>query len=618
MHLRDLHLQRFRSFDESNVLFHPHLTALVGENNGGKSNIVDALRLLFQPANGRRELYCEESDIRRGSSEESFVLKATFDSLNPTEKGLLITAIPDPAKDQAVFGLTFDPLRRRDRPQYWAGKFEAEPETGSSDLIRHVYLPPLRDARRALASGNPTRIATLIRHFLDDSDQAQFKEKLKRFTEELRRNEQSQVLGDINKAVTTLLQDLTAGVRKQGAALGFSDTEELSDIARDLRFKLADAGLAPEELRHSGLGYANLLFMTTVMVELEKARQADLTLFLVEEPEAHLHPQLQMLVLDFLKEQAQKSAAKCVPAGQPYGRIQVIVTTHSPNLTAWVDVEHLVVMRTIKKDGDRRSSSAAVSVQNLSINKRNLCKISRYLDVTRSALVFGGRVLLLEGIAEALLMPAIAKRLFPKRETAASLDREDWKRFQGATIVTIDGVDFEPYLQLLLSESNAARIAERVVVVTDNDPKLTYDRKQKLEEKATGLGASSLLDVQVNAITLEQALFQPENEEILKAAFLDLHPNSEGKWNQRVAELPAPERPASFLGLFTEKSSPVRKGDYAQALAYRLDDKSADDIPRYLQKSEADIATAKEVYAAARTQFRSPEYLENAIRALVK
>ena len=52
---------------------------------------------------------------------------------------------------------------------------------------------------------------------------------------------------------------LTAGVRRQAASLGFANDEKLIDIARDLRFKLADHGIEPEDLRYSGHGYANLL-----------------------------------------------------------------------------------------------------------------------------------------------------------------------------------------------------------------------------------------------------------------------------------------------------------------------------------------------------------------------
>jgi putative ATP-dependent endonuclease of the OLD family len=57
MHIDCLRLQRFRSCADVTVRFHPELTVLVGENNGGKSNIVDALRLLTLPLSGRRDRY---------------------------------------------------------------------------------------------------------------------------------------------------------------------------------------------------------------------------------------------------------------------------------------------------------------------------------------------------------------------------------------------------------------------------------------------------------------------------------------------------------------------------------------------------------------------------------
>lgn len=616
MHLHKLHLQRFRSFADGTVCFHPYLTALVGENNGGKSNVIDALRLVVQPMNGRRDLYCEESDIRRGAAHASFVLDATFDALSPAQKGLLITAVPDPTKDEAVFGLTFDKTTERPRPQYWAGRFQASPEAGSTDLIRYVYLPPLRDAQRALASGNPTRIAALIRHFLGGQPEDMF-------AQGLQRNDTSPVLASINDAVKELLHDLTGGAREQEATLGFSSMETLNDIARDLRFKLADAGVDPEELRHSGLGYANLLFMTTVIVELEKASDADLTLFLVEEPEAHLHPQLQMLVLDFLQEKAKESAERKVSEGEPAGRIQVVVTTHSPNLTAWVKPEHLVAMRSTQQASEPRPVSVAISIQELGLKKRDLCKISRYLDVTRSAMVFGGRALLVEGIAETLLIPAMAKLLF-KELTKPGPDRDSWKRFQGATMVAIDGVDFEPYVDLLLKPVGPSRIADRVVVVTDKDPGVKGDRPQSLRDKARAYDALPFFSVHENAITLEESLYLRENETLLKAAYLDVRPGSRAKWEGEIESKPPAERPAEFLALFTAKSYPVRKGDFAQALANRLEKDLGDEVPDFLvpkhDEGEEKVAhaTALAAYVAARNAFKVPEYLEQAIRALVQ
>src|SRR3954463_14745732 len=99
MYLNGLRLQRFRSCADLWVPFRQDLTVLVGENNGGKSNIVDAIRLLTLPLNGRRERYAEDEDLRRGSAESSFTIEGRFCGLSDALKGLLIGAVSDPTAD---------------------------------------------------------------------------------------------------------------------------------------------------------------------------------------------------------------------------------------------------------------------------------------------------------------------------------------------------------------------------------------------------------------------------------------------------------------------------------------------------------------------------------------
>ena len=123
MYLSQIDLTNFRSFSRDKVDFEQGLTILVGENNGGKSNIIDAIRLISTPLSGRRELYCEQTDIRFSATQGIFKIVATFNSLSPPQQGRLLSATTDETLEEARFGLTYDATRKQShvRPIFLGG-----------------------------------------------------------------------------------------------------------------------------------------------------------------------------------------------------------------------------------------------------------------------------------------------------------------------------------------------------------------------------------------------------------------------------------------------------------------------------------------------------------------
>jgi putative ATP-dependent endonuclease of OLD family len=230
--------------------------------------------------------------------------------------------------------------------------------------------------------------------------------------------------------------------------------------------------------------------------------------------------------------------------------------------------------------GRLRRETRCIPLAALALEPVERRKVDRYLDVTKSAFLFGGRVLLVEGIAEALLLPVMAKRIVLKD------DADKLRLFRSAVFVPIDGVDFQPYAKLLLSLFNEVRIADRLVVLTDGDGGEVGEgamtpgagRKRDLEAVVAGLGAGDLLEVVTNDYSLETELVRAGNAALLKEVYVKLHPRSADKWDAAVAQAGAAQAVA-IQKLFET----TRKGDFAQLIAEEINSGKAFTVPAYLK-----------------------------------
>lgn len=197
------------------------------------------------------------------------------------------------------------------------------------------------------------------------------------------------------------------------------------------------------DVTQNGLGENNLILASAVLGDIENRREERIEHYyalLIEEPEAHLHPQKQNTFFNYLN---------CL---QDFGA-QIFITSHSPTITAKSKLDNLIVLQ------KKANNITSFTIKNSELSQKNKAFLRKFLDVTKSQLFFASGTILVEGISEALLLPVFAKLV----NDTFGIDKN------GVEIVNINGVAFEPFAKLFNSDSEAKRLHSRCSILTDND-----------------------------------------------------------------------------------------------------------------------------------------------------
>lgn len=407
MYISELKLWNFRKYGRGNfdlaspdlvVPFAKGMNILIGENDSGKSAIIDAIKLVLK-TNAYESIRVQHDDFYNDS--ERLRIEVMIDGMSSAEARNYIEICMPPVSEDgfAKLKLILDVSRKDGHilPYEVRGGNDADGRVLDSMMkenLRSTYLRPLRDAENEMAARKNSRLSQIL----------QSHELLKQNVDDPE-HDLIRIIRKANEDIEDWFNDDTGGDDSNKKQIkGVIDKFLKLFVSEDAesRFYLSDPtmrnileriAIGIVESKNLGLGTLNRLFMATELLHLR--RQGDnLKLCLIEELEAHIHPQAQMKVIEALQKE---------------NGVQFVLTTHSPNITSKVKLggSNNVNNILLCKNGNVFPMGQGFT----RLEKKDYKYLDTFLDVTKSNLFFAKGVILVEGWAEEILIPMIASKM---------------------------------------------------------------------------------------------------------------------------------------------------------------------------------------------------------------
>lgn len=439
LYLKSISLTNFRQFgmkENGNpaitIYFNQNFNVLVGENDSGKTAIIDAVRYLLGSVSDdferitQDDFYCYSND----KYSDYFYIEGIFVDLSDEEAGAFLEwlSFDNDNKYQLRVSLKVEKKKNENGLEFIDRKIQAGERSSENrlpgqarNILKTTYLKPLRDASLELKPGFRSRLAQILKAhpaFRGSDDDTvhtlvevmeDANKKVESFFEEEYMEGRS-LINDIEKLLSDFY-DMT-DQSKSKSKFSVSRTDLVS-ILRKLSLDTEDVNL--------GLGNLNLLFIATELLLLNNDNNQQVIgpqITLIEEIEAHLHTQAQIRLIKYLEEELEKTK----------NQNQFILTSHSSNLVASVDPSNIILMH--------KKNAYPLRKEFTMLDKNDFSFLERFLDSTKSNLFFAKGLIFVEGDSEMLLLPALANLIgYPLHKN-------------GISLVNVGGTSFERYIKL--------------------------------------------------------------------------------------------------------------------------------------------------------------------------
>lgn len=469
MYISEIKIEGYKNCnDKSTISFNPGLNILVGENASGKTTIIDAIRMVLRDS---EQKYVTEEDFYKSFDKEerkkNISIDLKMENLSPEERITFLSWCN--AKFEAELHLEIEKESNQKgyfKKSIWGGKSKSSAfEEETFDYIDTIYLPALRNAEEKLTNGKKSRLALLLKHqYKDKAREEKLVEAFNNFNQSIIKNEDKNYseIEQAKKDINTAMKESMGTVFGQSVNLQFSESSFVSILQNIKMVFFPHMGEMDEkkfrDVAINSLGYNNLLYIATVFAELEVVNKNNslFTVLLIEEPEAHLHPQIQSKLIKYLQRMANEKQ-----------NLQIIVTTHSAVIAASVGVDAIIHIK------GTETGITAKKIFDFQLDDNVKKYLNRWMDITKSTLLFSKGVILVEGICEAMLLPALAAIVLAEYNQGRDETLPASLEEAGVSVVNVNGINFKYFFPLFYDTEgwDIERLPIRCSGITDKDPK---------------------------------------------------------------------------------------------------------------------------------------------------